>query len=92
MPLRQVSTLPHRTPTRKTSFLVSLPRHFVEWRGSSRVTDELIAAKLPAFLDVAARALRRGVGLLALLFLLVAAVGVDLHDVLQGYSCHSSRR
>ena len=27
-PLRQVSTLPHRTPTRVTSFLVSLPRHF----------------------------------------------------------------
>ena len=29
-PLRHVSTMPHRTPTRITSFLVSLRRHFVE--------------------------------------------------------------
>ena len=31
-----------------------------------------------------------GLALLGLLFLLVAAVGIDLHDVLQGYSCHVS--
>ena len=43
-------------------------------------------------LEVDLLLLDRGLALLGLLFLLVAAVGIDLHDVLQGYSCHLSRR
>ena len=70
--------------------------------GGTNQNDELLIGDVQVELldgdDAAVGDLKIGlllgsIALLSLfLLLLVAAVGVDLHDVLQGYSCHSSRR
>ena len=56
------------------------------------VQVELLDGDDAAVGDLKVGLLLGSIALLLLFLLLVAAVGVDLHDVLQGYSCHSSRR